>query len=79
MRTRRRTITGTVTSAKMQKTVVVIVPWSELHGKYKKYIRKQSRFYAHDEKAECREGDRVVLTETRPLSRLKRWRVLKRL
>jgi small subunit ribosomal protein S17 len=78
MREKTRTIAGVVKSAKMQKTVVVIVQRLELHPKYKKYIRKQTKLYAHDEKAECREGDRVVLAETRPLSRLKRWRVVKR-
>jgi small subunit ribosomal protein S17 len=79
VRTRRRLITGTVVSAKMQKTVVVVVPWTRLHDKYKKYIRKRTRLYAHDEKAECQEGERVLLMETRPLSRLKRWRVLRKL
>jgi small subunit ribosomal protein S17 len=74
----RRTVTGVVESAKMQKTVVVSVERLELHPKYKKYIRKRTKLYAHDEKAECREGDRVVLAETRPLSRLKRWRVVKK-
>jgi len=79
MRDARRTATGRVLSAKMQKTVVVVVERLELHPKYKKYVRKRTKLYAHDERAECREGDRVVVTETRPLSRLKRWRVLKKL
>lgn len=74
----RRTVTGVVESAKMQKTVVVSVERLELHPKYKKFIRKRTKLYAHDEKAECRQGDRVVLAETRPLSRLKRWRVVKK-
>jgi len=78
-RTTRRTIAGTVTSAAMQKTVVVQVERLELHKKYKKYVRRRSRVYAHDERDECQQGDRVLLMETRPLSKLKRWRVVKRL
>ena len=79
MLSHRRTVVGTVKSAKMQKTVVVTVERLELHPKYKKYIRKRTKLYAHDEKAECREGDKVVLVETRPLSKLKRWRVVKKI
>jgi small subunit ribosomal protein S17 len=75
----RRTVVGKVSSAKMQKTVVVTVQRLELHPKYKKYIRKRTKLYAHDERAECHEGDRVLLIETRPMSRLKRWRVVKKL
>ena len=74
-----KTATGVVKSAKMQKTVVVVIERLELHPKYKKYIRKRTKLYAHDERAECKEGDRVLIGETRPLSRLKRWRVLKKL
>ena len=77
-RTTRRTVIGTVKSAKMQKTIVVTIQRLELHKKYKKYIRRETKLYAHDERAECREGDRVLLMETRPLSKLKRWRVVKR-
>ena len=75
----RRTVVGRVASAKMQKTIVVTVQRLELHPKYKKYIRKRTKLYAHDERAECHEGDRVLLIETRPMSRLKRWRVVKKL
>ncbi len=74
-----RTVTGTVSSAKMQKTVVVMVDRLELDRKYKKYIRRRTKLYAHDERDECQPGDRVVLAETRPLSKLKRWRVIKKL
>jgi small subunit ribosomal protein S17 len=63
----------------MQKTVVVAIQRLELHRKYKKYIRRQTRLYAHDERAECKAGDRVLLMETRPLSKLKRWRVVKKI
>lgn len=79
MRDSRRTVVGRVASAKMQKTVVVTVHRLEMHPKYKKHIRKRTKLYAHDERAECREGDRVQLVETRPMSRLKRWRVVKKL
>lgn len=75
----RRKVVGKVASAKMQKTVVVTVQRLELHPKYKKYIRKRTKLYAHDERAECQEGDRVELIETRPMSRMKRWRVVKKL
>jgi small subunit ribosomal protein S17 len=78
MRENRRTVVGKVASAKMQKTVVVTVQRLELHPKYKKYIRKRTKLYAHDEKAECKEGDRVLIAETRPYSKLKRWRVVKK-
>lgn len=79
MRKARKTVIGTVVSAKMQKTVVVETERLEQHPKYKKYIRRRTKLYAHDERAECQEGDRVLLMETRPLSKLKRWRVVKKL
>ncbi len=75
----RRTVTGTVKSAAMQKTVVVLVERQELHPKYKKYVRRRTSLYAHDERDECERGDRVLLMETRPASKLKRWRVVKKL
>jgi small subunit ribosomal protein S17 len=75
----RRVLVGKVVSAKMQKTVVVTVHRLERHPKYKKYVRKRTRLYAHDERAECQEGDRVQLIETKPMSALKRWRVVKKL
>jgi len=74
-----RTVTGTVKSAKMQKTVVVLIDRLELDRKYKKYIRRRTKLYAHDEKDECQPGDRVMLAETRPVSKLKRWRVVKKI
>lgn len=78
MRKPRRTAVGTVVSAKMQKTVVVRTERLVQHPKYKKYVRRWTKLYAHDEKAECQEGDKVIVMETRPLSKLKRWRVVKR-
>ena len=70
-------VTGTVFSNKMQKTVVVQVERRVLHPKYKKYIKKRTKLYAHDEKNEAKIGDRVMLVISRPLSKLKRWRVYK--
>ena len=71
---RRQERVGVVTTAKMQKTVVVAVERLVRHGFYKKTIRRTSTFMAHDELG-ARAGDRVRIAETRPLSRNKRWRV----
>jgi len=71
---RRQERTGVVTTAKMQKTVVVAVERLVRHGFYRKTIRRTSTFMAHDELG-ARAGDRVRIVETRPLSRHKRWRV----
>ena len=73
---RRQEKTGVVVSAKMQKTVVVEVERLVMHPLYHKILRRRSRFMAHDEKNECRPGDRVEIRESRPLSRHKRWVVL---
>ncbi len=75
MTKRRQEKIGMVTSAKMQKTVVVTVDRQFMHPLYKKVIRRSKNFLAHDEKNECRPGDWVRIEETRPLSRQKRWRV----
>ncbi|MBR2671942.1 MAG: 30S ribosomal protein S17 [Mogibacterium sp.] len=72
----RKTRIGTVVSDKMDKTVVVAVRDSVRHPLYKKIIRRTVKFKAHDEANECREGDRVMIMETRPLSKDKRWRVV---
>lgn len=74
-RGKRKTLTGVVWSDKMDKTVIVMVNRLVLHPVYKKYIRKRKKVKAHDEKNECRIGDKVLLIETRPLSKEKRWRV----
>lgn len=79
MRKSLKTVIGRVIAAKMQKTVVVETERLEQHPKYKKYIRRRTKLYAHDERAQCQEGDRVLLMETKPLSKLKRWRVVERL
>ncbi len=72
---KRKTRVGRVVSNKMQKTVVVVVETPRRHPLYKKIVRNATRFKAHDEKGECGLGDLVLLEESRPLSREKRWRV----
>jgi small subunit ribosomal protein S17 len=74
-RGKRKTLTGVVSNDKMDKTVVVMVNRLVAHPVYKKYIRKRKKVKAHDEKNECRIGDKVLLIETRPLSKEKCWRV----
>jgi small subunit ribosomal protein S17 len=64
---------GVVVSDKMTKTIVVEVERRVPHPRFKKIVRKTSKFYAHDENEEAKEGDKVLITETRPLSKLKRW------
>ncbi len=71
-----RTKTGTVTSAKMDKTVVVTVDVYKTHPKYKKRYKVSTKFYAHDESNVCQEGQTVTIRETRPLSKTKRWEVV---
>jgi len=76
-RSSKRQIIGTVVSDKMDKTVVVQVERLVKHPMYKKYIRRQAKFMAHDETNSCGIGDKVVITESRPLSKNKQWRVSK--
>ena len=73
---RRKVREGTVVSTKMDKTVVVAVVDRVRHRRYGKTLQRTRRLYAHDEANDVREGDRVRLRETRPLSRQKRWRVV---
>jgi small subunit ribosomal protein S17 len=73
---RRKTRDGTVVSAKMDKTVIVAVVERVRHSRYQKTLQRTKRLYAHDEQNDVREGDRVRIQETRPLSRTKRWRVV---
>lgn len=68
---------GLVVSDRMRKTVVVSIERTVMHPKYKKYLKRRTRVKAHDEGNQCRVGDRVLLVESRPLSRDKRWRVSK--
>jgi len=65
---------GVVTSDKMNKTIVVAVKSKEKHPIYGKFVKKTTKFYAHDEKETCHVGDTVKIMETRPLSKTKRWR-----
>ena len=73
VRRRRQGKIGIVVSSKMQKTVVVEVERLVMHPLYQKYLRRRSRFMAHDESNDCKIGDRVRIEESRPLSRRKRW------
>lgn len=70
-----RTLTGVVKSNKMAKTITVEVVRTVRHAKYAKFLKKRARYYAHDEKGEAGIGDTVVIVESRPLSKLKRWRL----
>jgi small subunit ribosomal protein S17 len=72
---RRKEVVGEVVSNRMQKTIVVEVVRKKAHGFYGRVISKSKKFYAHDESNEARIGDVVRLEETRPLSKLKRWKL----
>ena len=71
----KRILKGEVVSDKMDKTVVVRVSRLKIHPKYKRRYKTTKHFKAHDEKNECHTGDKVIIEETRPLSKEKRWRV----
>ncbi|MCZ2224037.1 MAG: 30S ribosomal protein S17 [Chitinophagales bacterium] len=72
----RKTRIGVVTSNKMEKTVTVAVERKVKHPIYGKFVKKTTKFHAHDEKNECTIGDIVKIMETRPLSKTKRWRLV---
>jgi small subunit ribosomal protein S17 len=72
----RKERTGIVVSNKMTKTIVVEVTRRVPHPRYKKIVKRSSRFYAHDEQSQAKEGNTVRIRETRPLSRLKRWELV---
>ena len=74
---RLKTLTGVVVSNKMDKTIVVSVPRMYKHPKYKKYVTVRKKYYAHDESREANSGDEVLIAYTRPLSKTKRWRLIK--
>ncbi len=76
-RNSRKTRAGYVISDKMDKTIVVSIEGSVRHSLYKKTIKRTNKFKAHDENNECGIGDKVEIMETRPLSKDKRWRVVK--
>ncbi|MDD8017000.1 MAG: 30S ribosomal protein S17 [Bacteroidota bacterium] len=75
-RNNRKTRTGKVVSNKMHKGIVVAVERKVVHPLYKKYFKRTTKFYAHDEKNEAGVGDTVLIMETRPISKLKRWRLV---
>ena len=72
-----RQMIGTVVSDKMDKTVIVLVERLVKHRLYHKYIRRRSKFAAHDEENAARTGDKVLIAQSKPLSKTKRWRVSK--
>jgi len=74
-RNERRVAEGVVLSSKMQKTVVVGVTERVPHPKYKKLVERKKKYYAHNDHESVKKGDKVEIMETRPLSKLKRWRV----
>lgn len=75
-RNARKEKVGVVTSNKMQKSITVAVERKVKHPKYGKFLTMTSKFHAHDEKNECNVGDTVKIMETRPLSKLKNWRLV---
>ena len=77
-RATRKTKSATVVSNKMQNTVVVTVERTIKHPKYGKVIKRNKKLYAHTDNTELQVGDKVTITETRPLSKLKRWRVVEK-
>jgi small subunit ribosomal protein S17 len=72
----RKTRIGKVVSDKMDKTIVVAIETLVRHPLYKKTVKRTTKFKAHDENNECKVGDKVMIMETRPLSREKRWRLV---
>ncbi len=73
---KRKKLVGKVVSSSMDKTAVVSVEWRQRHPLYGKQVKRITKAYAHDERNECQDGDVVAITETRPLSRTKRWRIV---
>lgn len=72
-----RTVTGRVTSDKMNKTITVLVERKVSHPVYGKYVRRSTKIHAHDEQNECKQGDTVMIEECRPLAKTKAWRLVK--
>jgi len=75
-RNNRKTRTGKVVSNKMAKSIIVAIERKVAHPLYKKYFKRTTKFYAHDEKNEANIGDMVKIMETRPMSKTKRWRLI---
>ena len=76
VRNKRKVRVGWVVSDKMDKTIVVAVQRLIKHPRYLKVLKRITKLYAHDEKSQCQVGDKVRIMETRPLSKLKRWRLV---
>lgn len=72
-----RTVTGRVISDKMNKTITVLVERKVPHPVYGKYVRRSTKLHAHDEQNECKQGDKVMIEECRPLAKTKAWRLVK--
>ena len=75
MNNNKKQLSGVVVSDSMNKTVVVIVARRFPHPVYKKYVNNSKKYYAHDENNKCEKGDTILIEESKPISRLKRWRV----
>jgi len=75
----KKKLTGTIISDKMQKTVVVKIERIKEHAKYKKRLKMHKNYKAHDEKGEGKVGDKVIIEECRPISKEKKWRVIKKI
>ena len=73
----RKALTGWVCSNAPDKTAIVLVERLIKHPLYKKYVKKRKKFYAHDERNDCQVGDKVMIIESRPYSKMKRWKVVK--
>ena len=71
-----RTLTGRVVSDKMNKTITVQIERRVKHERYGKYINRRTKLFAHDEKNECKEGDKVTIRETRPIAKNKSWHLV---
>ena len=72
-----RTVTGRVISDKMQKTITVLVERKVPHPVYGKYVRRSTKLHAHDEMNECKQGDKVMIEQCRPMAKSKSWRLVK--
>ncbi|HDM32026.1 MAG TPA: 30S ribosomal protein S17 [bacterium] len=78
-KSKRKRLEGVVVSDKMDKTIVVEVIRRAPHPLYKKIVSKKKKYKAHDERNECKVGDRVIIEECRPISKTKRWRLVKKI
>lgn len=71
-----RLVLGTVSSASRDKTITVVVERKVMHPKYRKYIKRTTKLHAHDEANQCKQGDKVLIQECRPLSKTKTWKLV---